>query len=61
MTNELTTTSLLALFETNREQRQSFITGIMESLDNGEVDPLKIHYQLKCIEKIIFDLQRQFS
>lgn len=56
MTNELTTTSILSLFETNKEQRQSFITSTMEALENGEVDPLKVHYQLKCIEKIIFEM-----
>lgn len=54
--NELTTTSILALFETNKEQRQSFISNLMEELDNGNIDPLKVHYQLKCIEKIIEEL-----
>lgn len=54
--NELTTTSILALFETNKEQRQSFISNLMKELDNGNIDPLKVHYQLKCIEKIIEEL-----
>lgn len=53
MTNELTTTSILSLFETNKEQRQSFALGIVEALENGEVDALKIHLQVKCMEDII--------
>lgn len=53
MTNELTTTSILSLFETNKEQRQSFALGIVEALESGEVDPLKIHLQVKCMEDII--------
>lgn len=53
MTNELTTTSILSLFETNKEQRQSFALGVVEALESGEVDPLKIHLQVKCMEDII--------
>lgn len=53
MTNELTQTSILSLFETNKEQRQSFALGIIEALESGEVDPLKIHLQVKCMEDII--------
>lgn len=53
MTNELTTTSILSLFETNKEQRQSFALGIIDALQAGEVDPLKVHLQVKCMESII--------
>lgn len=53
MTNELSTTSILSLFETNKEQRQSFVMGVVEAVDNGQVDPLKIHLQVKCMEDII--------
>lgn len=56
MNTELTATSIIALFDTNKEQRRSFITNLIEDLDNGKVDPLKIHYQVKCIEKIIDEL-----
>lgn len=52
-TTELTTTSILSLFETNKEQRQSFALGVIDALENGEVDPLKIHLQVKCMEDII--------
>lgn len=50
---ELSTTSILSLFETNKEQRQDFISRVVQSVESGEVDPLRIHLQLKCVEKII--------
>lgn len=53
MTQELTTTSILSLFETNKEQRQDFAIRVVEALDNGSVDPLKVHLQVKCMEDII--------
>ena len=53
MTTELTTTSILSLFETTKEQRQSFALGVIEALEQGEADPLKIHLQVKCMEDII--------
>ena len=53
MTQELSTTSILSLFETNKEQRQSFALAVVDALDNGNVDPLKVHLQVKCMEDII--------
>lgn len=50
---ELTTTSILSLFETTKVQRQDFIIRVVEALDSGNVDPLKIHLQVKCMEDII--------
>lgn len=50
---ELSTTSILSLFETTKEQRQDFISRVVQSVENGEVDPLKVHLQIKCMEKII--------
>ncbi len=52
----LAPTSVVALFETNKVQRQSFVTMLIDSLDNGNVDPLKIHLQVKCMEDIIKQL-----
>lgn len=54
--NELTTTSILALFQTNKDQRASFVNDIVSKIESGEVDPLKIHLQLKCMEDIITQL-----
>jgi hypothetical protein len=51
--SELTTTSLLALFETNKEQRMDFVLRVIDALDSGTVDPLKIHLQVKCMEGIV--------
>lgn len=56
MTQELSTTSILSLFETNKEQRQSFCLGIIEALESGTADPLKTHLQVKCMEDIIKQL-----
>lgn len=56
MTTELTTTNILGLFETTKEQRKSFIDDIMNRLRNEEVDPLKIHLQIKAMEEIIKSL-----
>jgi hypothetical protein len=53
MTQDLTTTSILALFQTNKEERQSFALDLVSKIENGEVDPLKIHLQIKCMEDII--------
>lgn len=50
---EMTTTSILSLFETSKEQRQDFISRVVTSVEAGDVDPLKVHLQLKCMEKII--------
>jgi len=55
-TTELATTSILSLFETNKEQRASFVNDVVERLQNGEVDPLKIHLQVKAMEDIITQL-----
>lgn len=53
MTQELTTTSILSLFETNKEQRMDFAIRVVEALDNGMVEPLKVHLQVKCMEDIV--------
>lgn len=53
MTTELTTTSILALFQTTKEERQSFALDLISKIENGEADPLKIHLQLKCAEDLI--------
>jgi imidazole glycerol phosphate synthase subunit HisF len=52
-TNQLTTTSILSLFETSKEQRNSFCSDIIENLVEGVTDPLKVHLQIKAMEEII--------
>jgi len=54
--SELTTTSILSLFDTTKAQRQSFCADIVSRLENGEADPLKIHLQIKSAEDLIKQL-----
>jgi hypothetical protein len=50
---ELSTTSILALFETSKEQRMDFALRVVDALENGTADPIKIHLQIKMMEDII--------
>lgn len=50
---QLTAPSILSLFDTNKEQRKSFVAQVISQLEQGIGDPLKVHYQVKCMEKII--------
>ena len=50
---ELTTGNILSLFDTNREQRASFVTKVIDSIQDGTADPLKVHLQVKAMEEII--------
>lgn len=54
---DLRATDIVALFETNKTQRQTFVTMVIDSLNNGDVDPLKLHLQVKCMEDIIAALK----
>lgn len=56
MTNELTTANILSLFETTKAERTSFVGDVIERLNNGEIEPLKIHLQIKAMEDIITQL-----
>ena len=53
MTQELTTTSILKLFETTKSQRESFVADLVQRLDYGLIDPLEVHLQVKCMEDIV--------
>ncbi len=53
MNNELTTTSILSLFETTKDQRESFVSDVISKINDGFIDPLKIHLQVKCMEDIV--------
>lgn len=53
MTEQLTTVNILSLFETTKEQRSTFMNDIVQRLRDEEVDPLKIHLQIKAMEEII--------
>lgn len=50
--NDLTTISTLSLFDTNKEQRKTFVDDVLARLLFGEIDPLRIHVYVKCLEDI---------
>ncbi len=56
MTQELTAPSILSLFDTTKAQRSSFSDKVMEAVNDGHLDPLKLKVQLKAIEDIITQL-----
>ena len=56
MTQDLTAPSIMALFETNKEQRSAFVQKFVEAMEEGQVNPLDAHLQLKAMEDIINSL-----
>lgn len=53
MDNQISAIGVLSLLETTKEQRESFVRSIVSALDEGQVDPLKIHLQVKNTEDLI--------
>lgn len=49
----LPTTNLLSFFEVNKESRKAYAESLIEGLKEGLSDPLKIHYQIKCVEDFV--------
>ncbi len=43
----------LSLFETTKAERQDFAQSVIKGIKDGLSDPLKVHYQVKCMEDII--------
>ena len=50
---EITTQGILSLFETTKEQRLSFTYNVMDRLEKGQADPIRVHLQLKAMEEIV--------
>jgi hypothetical protein len=50
---ELSTDNILSLFETDKQQRSSFALQVIQGLQDGTADPLKVHLQIKGMEEII--------
>lgn len=58
MSNQLTPTQIVTeLFQTSKAEREQFVSGIIETIENGQVAPLKIHLQIKAMEDIIEQLK----
>lgn len=51
--SELLATSIVALFDTNKEQRSSFVRQIVNGALDGQVSMLKLHKQVKAMEEIV--------
>lgn len=51
-TQAIQAASELSVFDMTKDQRQSFVVKIVEAIEAG-YNPLKIHYRLKVIEKVI--------
>lgn len=58
VTNEpvLSPVKKLALFQTTKDERILFISNLMDEIEAGKIDPLKVHVQFKCIEDILYQL-----
>lgn len=52
-TTELSTTNILSLFETNKQQRLSFCENLIKKLEDGDANPLQVHAQIKSIEDLL--------
>ncbi len=51
--NELTTTGILSLLDTTKEQRASFVADLVDKLQDGLADPVKVHLQVKKMEDLL--------
>ncbi len=49
----LITTTDLSIFETTKAERQEFAQSVIKGIKDGHSDPLKVHYQVKCMEEVI--------
>lgn len=56
MNQELSTTSILALIDTTKEARLSFVRSTIEELKEGNRDPLLVHIHCKNMEQMIKEL-----
>ena len=63
MENQLSASNILGLFQTTKDQRQTFVDAAIQDLENGVKSALDVHLQLKCMADIIDRIQasRQFK
>jgi hypothetical protein len=50
---ELSATSILSLFDSTKEQRKTFASSVLARINAGDVNPLNVHIQVKCLEDIL--------
>lgn len=53
---QLSAPAILSLFETDKQQRSSFVQKLVEAIEDGDINPLEAHLQLKAMEDIISSL-----
>ena len=58
---ELNAPRIIALFETTKEQRGTFVTAIIDALDDGFINPLTLKFHLKCMEDLIKQINEDNS
>lgn len=54
---ELTATSIISLFDTNKEQRASFAGAVLAAIKTGDINPVDLHINLKKMEDTIKQIQ----
>lgn len=50
---QLSTLQMLALFESTKQERIAFAEDLVERIEQGEIDPLKAHAQVKILEDVV--------
>jgi hypothetical protein len=50
---EITTQGILSLFETTKAERATFTSNVLERIEEGQADPIRVHLQLKAMEEIV--------
>lgn len=51
--HELPATSILALMDTTKAQRRTFAEQVVQAIEDGNVNPLLIHCQIKAMENLL--------
>jgi hypothetical protein len=51
--NNLTTTGILSLLDTTKSERASFVADLIDKLQDGLADPIKVHLQVKKMEDLL--------
>lgn len=58
---DMSATSIIALFQTNKEQRAAFARQVVSAVIEGEANPLNVHLQIKAMEDIIATIKESID
>jgi hypothetical protein len=56
--NEMSVVSLVRMLPETKQQIETFSNMVVNSIINGEVNPLEVDYQLKCFEMAIDNIRK---